>query len=231
MKTILLSLFFLISLNSFGQSRQFFSRTLGVDLLPFVLLSGDGRPAYNETELIFTEQIGEKTMRFKLNLNNRNVYSDDLVRAELIEDNKPNHLIYLINEYQSNTNVKLSFGLAKLFKGNDLNIYYGADLNLGMNRGWVNTFTRKTEVHAIWETNIASKKESILFMGITPVLGVNLPLGKRIVFGLEFGIECNYLFKSLEYRDSNNEYLNANSTRLDFNPLKVLNDFSVRVRF
>jgi hypothetical protein len=231
MKTTLIGLLLTISTISFSQTKQFFNRTIGVDLLPMILIIGDGGSEYNEVEFIFTEQVGQKIMRFKLNFNNRNPYGDNLINAFLTEDSPPEKLVYHINEYRSDTNIKLVIGLTKSFTQNSLNLYYGADVNMGMNRGWINTFSRETKVNAVIETSISSKKESIIFLGLTPVLGLNLPIGQRILFGLELGLEFNYLLKPLQYLDTSMIYQEAELPRLDFNALKLINDFSVRIRF
>ncbi|KAA3621912.1 MAG: hypothetical protein DWQ02_26920 [Bacteroidetes bacterium] len=46
MKTLSFALFFLIAFNTFGQSREYFSRTFGVDILPFIIYSSDSNNVY-----------------------------------------------------------------------------------------------------------------------------------------------------------------------------------------
>ncbi len=48
MKTTLIGLLLTISTISFSQTKQFFNRTIGVDLLPMILIIGDGGSEYND---------------------------------------------------------------------------------------------------------------------------------------------------------------------------------------
>lgn len=231
MKTLLSIILLYCTINAFAQEREFFNRTIAVDAIQMINLTSGVEPGYNEVEIIFTEKIQEKKIRFKLNINDKNVYENPLILSEILEDNAPVSLTYQVNEYRSNKNVKLSFGIAKIFSHESLQLYYGLDVNLGVNRGWVNTIIREYKVNSNSENIIATLKESIIFAGLTPVLGTNLSLGPRIFLGLEFGIEANYLFGDIHYLDTSSNYQAADLGRLDFNPFKFINDISVGINF
>lgn len=230
LKTNALILCIFLSLNGYAQEKQFFNRTLSLDVIPILNLATGGQPSHNELELIYTERVEQKLLRFKVSINDRNVYEDELIQTVLLNSTAVDYT-YLVNTYQSDKNIRLSLGLAKIVPNNNLFLYYGLDFNLGLNRGYVNTDKLIKQVGLDEENRIQSKKEAILFAGLTPVLGSKIAIGKRIYFGIEFGIEVNYLFGDIPYLDESMNYQKSSLGRLDFNPIKVINDITFGIKF
>lgn len=220
-----------LSFNIFSQERHYFPRTLSIDVSSIVNISTGAEPGFNELELKFTEFNDKRMTRFKFSLNDRNVYESELIRSELLEDNAPDNLLYLVNNYRSNKNYRISIGAAKIVQKNKLSIYYGLDFNIGLNTGTVSTLNKEIKVNSTFDNLISTKKENIFFTGITPIIGTNFDIGTRLYFGIEFGIEFNYLFGDIHYLDKSMNYQPSNFGRIDFNPIRMLNDLSLGIKF
>ena len=232
LKTSLLFFCIFITLHSAAQERHFFARTLAIDVIPIINLATGGQSAYNGATLIFTEKIDQKLFRFKFSINDRDAYRRDFIQAILLDSSVVLGSIYQINKYQSSANVHLSVGISKVVPNNSLFIYYGMDVNLGLNRGAVNTYKTQKGLVEDDEMLLKSKKEAVLFVGVTPVLGTKIPIGKRIYFGIEFGLNINYLLTDISYLDEDMKYQSAKFlSRWDINPAKFINNISFGVKF
>jgi len=84
--------------------------------------------------------------RFKLTVSDYNYLGKEIFLNRQLEDNQPNSLTYLEVGYTPEISYLLSIGLGKYLKENELPVYFGADLNVGLSRGEMRTDLREITV-------------------------------------------------------------------------------------
>ncbi|GJM33836.1 MAG: hypothetical protein DHS20C18_28370 [Saprospiraceae bacterium] len=232
MKKLLLSTFLMLTLffTTHAQDSILKNNELGIDLMPILIWAGGGDSDYNAFEVIYREALKQGDLRFKININNRNFYGDELVRGKPLEDNKPTSFTSLQTVYMPKTSYLLSVGLSKYLANSKLPVYAGMDANLGISRGTTTTYIKETFLTEENLELIGNKHNNLTVLGLTPFIGVKKNLTNRIVFGIEFGLELNYVLGDLEYYDEHQELQKEAVSKLDFSWKKLINDFTLMIR-
>ena len=202
----------------------------GIDLTTPIIWASGGDRSYHELEFIYRESQYDKDLRFKLNINNYNFYGRELVAAKQLEDNKPISLKYVQVKYIPRTSYVASLGISKYLSENKLPIYFGLDWNIGMGRGetWTNL---KTIILGEDSTEtIFRKGNSLMILGVTPVIGIKKDITERIVFGIEFGASANAILGKIEYRNANGETNTVNVDRLELTLNSIINDIVLLIK-
>jgi hypothetical protein len=214
----------------FAQEMIKYPTEFGIDISPAVIAASGGDMPHSEVELIYREVSVQGDLRFKLNIGNRNYWEKELIAGKLLEDNSPISRKNLEVMYIPKTSYLASIGIAKYLKKNVIPIYYGVDLNVGMSRGETVSIIEETYLNETLGQWYAAVDNNQFMMGATPFLGVKKGISERIVLGIEFGFEVNYLFNQLEYLDESQNLVESNLNQLGPNFSKLINDISILVR-
>ena len=204
----------------------------GIDILPTIIALGGGTTPYDEIELIYrATDENQRQLRLKLNFNNRAIINKEEVFAAAAPSPCGNVTPMLTNTYTPSRNIHVAAGVGKYIPHLNFPVYYGMDVNLGVNRGKV------AALHEVCGTNdtllIQPAGELNAFsylVGITPFLGTELTLN-RLTLIIEFGFSANYNFGHHPYLDTELKEQEVKVSRFDFILNRYLNDFAIVYRF
>ena len=232
MKNLFCILIFLISTSQlFCQELNNYSREFGVNIIPALVIASGGEYPYNEIEIFYREKLTNKQLRFGLIYNNRNLYSQELIVSNLIIDNAMDSLVYHTSEYSPNPSYQLKIGLVWLKPMSRMEIYYGLDLHLGIQRGITRTLERLIRFNEEEIQPITRLNNSTFHLGMTPLIGSKVELTNRTAFGVEFGIPLYYLFKDVEYVDGSNEIKEGGFSQFNLSLNRLVNSIYFSINF
>jgi len=224
-KTALLFTFALILCHTIFAQRN---TEFGIDFDQAIIWAAGGDRDYTELEILYRETSEEGDLRFRLSLLDRNFYQSDFIFSKSLTNVANEKMIVL---YDPRLSFLAGIGMSKYMKENKLPIYYGADLSIGVSRGYANTF-RTPSLEELFEQQdlIGSKGNHWLTLGFTPFLGVKQQLSDRLAFVLEFGLPANYTTGKVQYFDENQKTVSMNFSSFELGFPKFLNDVTVLYR-
>lgn len=224
---LLLSLSFIVH----AQDSSALRHQVGIDFSTFIVQGVGGEIDYDQLEVIYRQPISNGDLRFKLTLSNRNFPEEDLLLGGTLMDEAPVSLISFETKYEPSLSILASMGISKYFKQNQLPLYYGVDVTGGFIRGKTNTIVNQVTLNTSQQLSKESKSSNLGLIGLTPVLGMNIPITKRLSFGLEFGLEMNIFLGELELVNTNG---NTDSYTLETFNLgldRIINDILFLYKF
>lgn len=231
MKKILLflPLFFLSSPSLFSQGTVGHHIEFGVDLTSIIIWASGGDRDYSEFKFIYRESTPDLDSRFKLTISDFNYLGKKVFLSRQIENNQPNRLTYLEVGYTPEISYLLSIGLGKYLKENELPVYFGADLNVGLSRGEMRTDLREITVGKENRMLQKSIQNNLFLLGVNPFVGTKLKITENILFGLEFGININAPLGKLKYQNEAGQTLEESFNRLDLGLDRLINDITLLI--
>ncbi len=202
----------------------------GIDVITPLIWAVGGDRAFDEFEFLYRESQQDKDLRIKLSINNYNYVGKELILGKQIEDNSPISLTYFHANYHPKTSYFLSLGIVKYLSNNKLPVYYGLDGNIGLASGEIKT-TMSTIMtgEEIVDTKFR-KRNNMVVLGVTPVLGVKKQLTENILFGIEFGINVHSVFGKLEYEDDQGQPATEKVNRFDVGFDRIINDVAFLIK-
>ncbi|MEL6636320.1 MAG: hypothetical protein AAFW73_03360 [Bacteroidota bacterium] len=206
--------------------------SFGIDIMPAFITLGGGTNSYEEVELIYRARNDKQgQLRLKLNVNNRPVVTNELVYAEELKTPCGGVNPTLSSRYTPSQNILVAAGLGKYIPNANFPLYYGLDLNLGVNRGRVESIQEVCSTNdTLFVQNLANTKTFTYLVGVTPVLGTELSLN-RLSLIIEFGFMVNYNFGRHPYLDAEGNEQEVPISRMDLLFSRLLNDFAIVYRF
>jgi len=225
--------FFLLTGTLCAQSETQIVEAFGIDILPAFIALGGGTNSFDEVELIYrinTEQ--DRQLRLKLNINNRAIINEEIVFSSETDQLPCGEIIpKMMNTYTPSQNIQVAAGLAKYMPNSKFPLYYGLDINMGVNRGNVESIRQTCGMNdTLLVNSIKEHKAYSYLLGVTPVLGTELSLN-RLTLIIEFGFAANYNFGKHPYLDEESNEREIGVSRLDFILNRFLNDFAILYRF
>lgn len=228
----LFSFLSLIGAPLFAQDGTEIGEAFGIDIMPAFIALGGGTVAYEELELIYrANNENDRQLRLKLNINNRPVVSNEVVFSETLNLACGNVVPKMLSNYTPTQNVHVAAGLGRYIPNFGFPLYYGLDVNMGVNRGKVES------IHEVCGANdtllvksVGENKTFTYLLGVTPVLGTELTLN-RLTLIIEFGFAANYNFGKHPYLDAELNEKEVAVSRMDFVLNRFLNDFAIVYRF
>ncbi|MFK7935744.1 MAG: hypothetical protein AB8G22_19680 [Saprospiraceae bacterium] len=228
------ALFSIFYLCSTAQDANVYQWEIGLDMTPIIASpysSSDNQPGI---EFVVRRRLSSRAkLRFRY-INNREdspaVYENGLsfanFQTEPAADGTPRFITNV--NYQGNNN-GIAIGYQKDFLANGLRMYAGLDLHGQIARG------------EVWSEVLEEgqlpfpKADAFLFMGpaftgaineynnyqlgLVPTLGIDIPIGQRLNFTIEFGAKISYFqqdlplirtFEQLEYNKTSGLFVEAN---------------------
>lgn len=231
MKQILFALFLMMTLQAaLAQKNDLKNNELGIDLLPILIWAGGGDTDYDAFEVIYREVRATGDLRFKLNIINHNFYGKELVRGKSLQSNLPTSFSSVQTMYEPKISYLVSIGISRYLANTQLPVYAGMDANLGLSRGTTTTHIKETFITEEDLQLVGNQRNNLTVFGLTPFVGVKKLLTDRIVFGIEFGLELNYVTGDLEYYNELDTIQKEAVGYLDFSWKKLINDFTFMIR-
>ncbi len=229
-KYALYLLLFFISNVGFTQATALKKNELGIDLLPLIIWAGGGDTEYDALEVIYREALPKGDLRFKLNVNKRNFFGKDIVKGKTLESTSPESFRSLQTSYEPSISYLFSVGLSRNSTNPKLPLYIGIDANFGMLRAMTNTYIKETFLTEENRLSIGRQSNNLILVGATPFLGFKKNLTDRLVFGIEFGVDLNYVTGDLKYYDEQETPLTERISQSDFSLKKIINDVTLMFR-
>ena len=199
MKNIICLIFIFLPLLAFSQKKQQYQHEAGINLVP--------------TLSYFTETNLNRGIDIELFYKRNNFKKGHSIRSKfrLTFDSRPirhsSRTFHVIDEcfvktsYYKKGFIQSDLGYAKLFSTNsNLKIYLGADVNIGLYNTSVvvDAYYCPNSTSPVPQFNFKNKfKEP--YLGLTPVAGMTIPLGKKINITLELGTMLAANFEKIPY--------------------------------
>jgi hypothetical protein len=227
MKTRALLFSFALLLGGKATAQQY--SEIGIDFDNALIWAAGGDRDYSELEILYRECSPEGDLRFRLSLLNRNFYLSELAATQRLDTSFSHSLLFV--QYEPRLSYVAGMGISRYMKGNKLPVYYGADVNLGVSRGYMNSYTVDS-VEEIPNTDrfVGSKGNHWLILGMTPFLGLKKQLSERLTFGIEFGLPMTFVWGEVNYFDENQETVSSNFSAFEFGFPKFINDLTIFYR-
>ncbi len=225
--------FLLFGVSLFSQSKTQIVEAFGIDILPAFIALGGGTNSYDEVELIYRINNEDlRQLRLKLNINNRAIINEESIFSSEAASLPCGELIpKMMNNYTPTQNIQVAMGLAKYIPSSKFPLYYGLDINMGVNRGTVESIRQTCSSNDTLLVNAVREQNAYSYLiGLTPVLGTELSLD-RLTLIIEFGFAANYNFGKHPYLDEELNKKEIGVSRLDFILNRFLNDFAILYRF
>ncbi len=230
--TLMVLLFMGLSLSVNAQEELEIGEAFGIDILPAFITLGGGTNPYEEVELIYrARNENQQQLRLKFNVNNRAIVTNELIYSEELNAPCGGTNPSLSSSYTPSQNILISAGLGKYIPKSKFPLYYGLDVNFGVNRGKVESIQEVCSTSdTLFVQNLATTNAFTYLVGLTPVLGTELSLN-RLSLIIEFGFMINYNFGRHPYLDAEGHEQEAPVSRMDLLFSRLLNDFAIVYRF
>lgn len=225
--------FLLLGISLSAQSKTQIVEAFGIDILPAFIALGGGTNSYDEVELIYRMNNDKlRQLRLKLNINNRAIINEESVFSSESDPLPCGEVIpKMLNTYTPTQNIQVAAGLAKYIPSSKFPLYYGLDINMGVNRGMVESIRQTCGANDTLLVNSVRELNAYSYLiGLTPVLGTELSLN-RLTLIIEFGFAANYNFGKHPYLDEELNEREIGISRFDFILNRFLNDFAILYRF
>ncbi len=244
MRTTILLLFALLMLQRAAQAQSdtlptsptfgpYYSQ-IGADLLPAIITGGGGKLGHYQIEALYREHQPNGDLRIKIEVNNRNylegliLYPDQLLPGSTLEEQR-----YHQNDLFPRANLLFSIGRSTYRLSQKLPVYLGADARAGVIFTERITYVNDRPLEGMpsgFSSIVGSANHTHFLGGLTPFIGVNIPITNRLSFSVEFGLPILYHTGTTSYITENGERFDVNIAEFTLFDGRQINDLAIFYR-